>query len=660
MSVIFGICQAEGHAVEEPNLVELARATDRYAPEGILTRAYQRIGMGFQPNRTHLRSRFESQPILDMHGNMLTLNGRIDNHAELRRLLDIREEITPDSQIVLSAFLRWREECFSRLIGDWSLALWSEVDRSLYLARDHAGSRTLYFEQTNSAVMWSTFLETFHAVDKRREVNADYAACYLACLPIRDLTPYKGIMSVPPAHYAVFHEDTLTFRAHWRSMARRKLRYKKDAEYEEHFRALFEQSVLRRSGAGAPILAELSGGMDSTSIVAMSDRLRKGNGASPNDLLDTISYFDASEPNWSDRQFFLVVEAARGKTGIHLPVSFQNRTFLPISASDAPRMYPGADSYSVIQEQLFDDAIAGHGYRGILSGTGGDEVLGGVPCPYPELADLFTSGHLSQFLRQTIAWCLPNRRPAVQMVAETVKFIASLHRQSRLRVTPSATPWLHGTQVNTLLNQLQDIREVSRLRGLTPSQIANGRGWWSILETLPNRYPGSLSRLEFRYPYLDRDLVEFLFSIPREQLVSPGRRRSLMRRSLVNIVPAQVLERRRKASVVRGPLASIKREIRSIKALIDDSLGWQCGLVDPASLRSALDLAVSGSRPEYWPGLMRFAFFELWLRHSRGRLIQPGQGVAATYNCSANSGASRSECTNSASAGLACPEIQKQ
>jgi len=659
MSVVFGICQAEGHAVEERKLIELARATDRYAPDGTFTRGYQRVGMGFQPYHTHLRSRLESQPAEDEHGNMLTLDGRIDNHDELCGLLDIREKNIADSRIVLAAFERWREECFARLVGDWALALWFQADRSLYLARDHAGCRTLCFERTGAAILWSTYLETFFAEKSQRELSADYAACYLACQPTRDLTPYKNILSVPPAHYAVFHGDTLTYKAHWQSMVRSKLRYKTDAEYQERFLALFGQSVLRRSGAGAPIFAELSGGMDSTSIVAMSDRLRKESGSGPSDLLDTVSYYDDSEANWSDSQYFTIVEAERGKTGIHLPVSFQNRTFLSIAALDAPRMYPGADSYTIIQEEFFENAIAGRGYRSILSGVGGDEVLGGVPSPYPELADLLTSGHLFRFLRQTIAWCLPNRRPAVQMVAGTVTFIGSLYRQPRSRVTP-LTPWLPKVQVNARLNRLQDNRQSSRLSGLAPSQVANGRGWWSILETLPNRYPGGLSRLEFRYPYLDRDLVDFLFSIPREQLAQPGRRRSLMRRSLVNIVPAPVLERRRKASIIRGPLASIQRENRSIRALLDDSLSWEYGLVDPENVKAALDLAVNGSRPEYWPGLMRLAFFEIWLRHSHGRLVPPGQRVAATFTRSANTGAQRSECVKSASAALACPEIPKQ
>src|SRR5216683_927664 len=143
MSIIFGIRKSEGEVVEEHQLLSLANATDRWAPDGTFVRATGRIGMGFQPYHTHQRSNLESQPVADDLGNMISWDGRLDNHKELRDLLAQEANIS-DSLIVLAAFRRWGEECFSRLIGDWAVALWSHTDRSLYLARDHAGTRTLY------------------------------------------------------------------------------------------------------------------------------------------------------------------------------------------------------------------------------------------------------------------------------------------------------------------------------------------------------------------------------------------------------------------------------------------------------------------------------------------------------------------------------------
>jgi asparagine synthase (glutamine-hydrolysing) len=85
------------------------------------------------------RGVFEKKPGSD-------IDGRLDNYRELAQLLELEAHNLSDSQILLAAFDRWGEQCFSRFVGDWALALWSLKDESLYLARDHAGTRSLYFQ----------------------------------------------------------------------------------------------------------------------------------------------------------------------------------------------------------------------------------------------------------------------------------------------------------------------------------------------------------------------------------------------------------------------------------------------------------------------------------------------------------------------------------
>ena len=195
---------------------------------------------------------------------------------------------------MLAAFGRWGVGCFSRLTGDWALALWCERERELFLARYHAGTRTLYFLERDGVLQWSTHLDPFLQPQSDLTLSEEYVARYLSGSPIGDLTPYEGIRSVRPAHYCVFQEDARFESAHWNPAAATAIRYKEDIEYERHFLELFLQAVDRRTGGGAPILAELSGGMDSTSIVCASDFLRRRNGSGA-DLLDTVSYYDDSE-----------------------------------------------------------------------------------------------------------------------------------------------------------------------------------------------------------------------------------------------------------------------------------------------------------------------------------------------------------------------------
>ncbi len=118
---------------------------------------------------------------------------------------------------------------------------------------------------------------------------------------------------------------------------------------------------------------------------------------------------------------------------------------------------------------------------------------------------------------------------------------------------------------------------------------------------------------EKRYPYLDRDLLEFIFAIPREQLVRPGQRRSLMRRALVGIVPEEVLNRKRKAFIARAPLAAVSAHWARLAELSQCMIGTSLGLVDTEALREALQSARDGKEIPIVP-LMRTFAAEKWLR----------------------------------------------
>ena len=148
MSILAGIYRPEGNAMEENELMSLSGATDRYASDGTFVRANGPVGMVFQPFYTHERSGLECRPVAEEHGDMLTFDGRLDNHSELRQQLNIAAADTPDSVIVLKAFERWGEHCFRRLIGDWSLALWSHSERALYSGSRSRRNANLVFRAT--------------------------------------------------------------------------------------------------------------------------------------------------------------------------------------------------------------------------------------------------------------------------------------------------------------------------------------------------------------------------------------------------------------------------------------------------------------------------------------------------------------------------------
>ena len=203
MSILFGTLRPCGVVITREHLLKMAFPTKRFASDGLAVRSAGRLGMGIQPFFTNERSYLEREPRIDEEANMITFDGRLDNYAELMQALQIGEKDVPDSVIVLAAFRCWGEECFAHFVGDWALALWAANNQTLYLARDHAGTRSLYFKNLNGHIEWSTYVETLLSGTPASPLDERYVASYLGCQMIRDLTPFRDILCVRPGNTMV-------------------------------------------------------------------------------------------------------------------------------------------------------------------------------------------------------------------------------------------------------------------------------------------------------------------------------------------------------------------------------------------------------------------------------------------------------------------------
>jgi asparagine synthase (glutamine-hydrolysing) len=607
MSVIFGVLHLSSKPVDAVSLLHLASLTDHFGPDGTRFAVDGCVGMVCQAFHTTTHSRRDVQPKTNPQGHMLAFDGRLDNRVSLTEQLSLEPHAATDSTIVLEAFRRWGIGCLTRLIGDWALALWDGSRRVLYLARDHAGSRSLFFRCNSKEVSWSTHLETLLGMSDDLSLDEGFVARTLSGFVKGDITPYRGLRSVQPAHYVQIENGDVCVKAHWNWFPSGQIRYRSDHEYDEHFLSLFERSVERRLDSTSPILAELSGGMDSSSIVCMSDVVSERSQTVQRQI-DTVSYFDASEPNWDEHRFFGLIEEQRGKRGFHLDLAQVPMQFE--SVQGCSMAIPGLSSAALGWERYFEDVV-GSAHKVILSGIGGDELLGGVPTPFPELAQLLSECRLRSFLQRSVQWCIVTRTPLWHLFFKTASFLASLwvNPDSVRRPVP---PWLTRRMRLELPRRLSYDPPPSSASH-SPVAIANARAWWAILETLPHTKPRIALRHEYRYPYLDRDLVEFLHRVPRQQLMQPGRRRVLMRRALKGIVPDGILERRRKAFVIRAPLEALQRSESTLEGLLTNSLLAELGFVHVARLRTALEQTLRGD-PKWLGALIRTFGMELWLR----------------------------------------------
>src|SRR5207249_2701559 len=157
-------------------------------------------------------------------------------------------------------------------------------------------------------IVWSTSLNVI--VDMGRcalSLNEDYIAGWLSQYPAPDLTPYSSVHSVAPGSVVRLRPGRAVVNTFDIFDPSKRIRYGQDSEYEEHFRSVFAESVKRCLRSDRPVLAELSGGMDSSSIVCMADDLVAGRKTEA-PRVDTVSFYDTSEPNWDERPYFTKIE----------------------------------------------------------------------------------------------------------------------------------------------------------------------------------------------------------------------------------------------------------------------------------------------------------------------------------------------------------------
>jgi asparagine synthase (glutamine-hydrolysing) len=559
MSVQFGKCNLDGKPLDPKNLEQVRPVLAPYGPDGESYICKDNFGIIYRAFHTTKESRLEHQPHVSQSGAVITWDGRLDNRGGL--IYELGGELSSDStdlSVVTAAFEHWGTDSFAKLLGDWAISIWNPRTQALVLAKDFVGTRHLYYSVEQDQVTWCTVLDPLVLFAGRSfALEEEYIAGWLSFFPAAHLTPYIGIHSVPPSSFVCLTRGRQKISKYWDFDPRKRIRYRTDGEYEEHFRSVFSEAVRRRLRSDSPVLAELSGGMDSSSIVCMADTVI-GRGEANTPRLDTVSYFNDAEPNWNERPYFTKVEERRGWIGCHIDVG--SRQMFPFEfAADSFAATPASGNVPSEAARQFRECLTSQGNRIVLSGIGGDEVTGGVPTPTPDLQNLIASARFRTLAHQLKVWALHKRQPWFHLLFEAIReFLPPAlvgvpkHRQ--------LAQWLHPQFVRRNRGALHGYEHRLRLVGLPPNVQDNLNALDVLRRQLGCSPLPSEPLFEWRYPYLDRDLMEFLFTVPREQLVRPGHRRSLMRRALVNIVPNELLNRRRKAFVSREPLTAISLE----------------------------------------------------------------------------------------------------
>jgi asparagine synthase (glutamine-hydrolysing) len=580
-----------------------------------------------------------AQPMTSEDGRYtLVLNGEIYNHLELRELLGPRPwRGTSDTETLLAGLERWRpEKALERLRGMFSFAFWDARLRTLLLARDRLGEKPLYYARIGQTFLFASELKALRAHPEfDPEIDREALAGYLRHSYVPGpRTIYRDAKKLQPGHMLRVDMDGMHEpEPYW------SLRGTLDAaepfdgspcDAADRLEALLREAVRGQMLADVPLGALLSGGIDSSLIVALMQAENPGR-------VRTFT-IGSADPAYDEAAHARAVAAHLGTEHTELVARPEDALEL---VGLLPEMYdePFADA-SQLPTRLVCGLTREH-VTVCLSGDGGDEFFAGYNRHFwaPGLWDRFS--RVPSPLRRTFAAALRAASPRSLDTAFGLlgAVLPEKYRQrtpgQKLHKLAQALPARSREEMYALLASIWPDPASLLVRGTEPIQLWQRPGEWpknlgfarwmqymDAATYLPDDILVKVDRaamsvsLETRAPYLDHKVVEFAATLPPEMQAEPGRGKLLLRRVLERHVPRELFERPKTGFGI--PLGLWLRT--ALRPWAEELLGEkrleEQGLLRPAPIRKAWKDHLAGRADnEYklWNVLMLQAWLERWI-----------------------------------------------
>lgn len=569
-----------------------------------------------------------NQPMWDTRRELLIVyNGELYNFRELRQTLQgdgIRFRTSSDTEVILEAYRRWGVECLTRFNGMFAFGLWDERRQSLLLARDRTGEKPLFYQPLADGVVFASELNALRLHPKvSRALDPAALGQFLTFNYV--LAPsclQAGVRKLEPAHYLLVERGRTPAPVCYWDLAphfRQKRRFASEAEASEALLAVLDQAVSRRLVSDVPLGAFLSGGVDSSAIVASM----AANGGGHHETF-SIGF---SEDTYDERAFARTAAAAIGVTRHHEQVvSADMAEALPVIVRAADE--PMADT-SIIPVYYLARFARQH-VTVCLSGDGGDETLGGyetyradrlwhaarwVPGPLTRTAQhivdrwlpvsfdkvgldykmrQFLRGQALPFARAHASWRL------IFDAAEREQLVRPEHHRAVLGPDPFAV----------FERRHAEVRDCHYLDQAMYTDIKT----WLADDILVKVDRMTMAHgLEARAPMLDHEFVEFAASLAPDLKVRGATTKYLLKRSQEGRVPASLVHRRKQgfnapvSHWFAGPLQELGRAATAPRVLGE----W----LEPAAVERLWD-EHSARRADHGFKLFGLVCLGLWMQQA--------------------------------------------
>jgi asparagine synthase (glutamine-hydrolysing) len=619
--------------VDRGALAQMTRVLHHRGPddEGFHVGSYEdgvSVGLGFR-RLSIIDLDTGNQPIANEDGSLrLVFNGEIYNFRELRSELEARGHrfaTNADTEILVHLYEELGPACVERLNGMFAFALWDESERRLLLARDRFGKKPLYYAEVDGGLVFGSELKSLLEHPRcPRELDLESLAAYLAAEYVP--TPraiFERVRKLPAGHRLVWHDGRTKVERYWDLSFEHDDPARSDAEYVEEFRLRLRDAVRRRLVSDVPLGAFLSGGVDSSSVVAfMAEALPAG-------AVKTFSI------GFGERSFDESEHARR--VARHLGTDHHEDVFTASAMAELlPTVMdvmdePFADA-SILPTYLLSRFTREH-VTVALGGDGSDELLAGYPTfPADRVARLYP---VPRLLHERVVVPLADRLPV-----STANFSFDFKLKRFLRGAGSPAVERHPVWLGSFT---PDEQRALLVRSATDPLAAHRE----VFATAPTRdrlerliyvyaktylqddilvkvdRASMACSLEVRAPFLDVELVDFLSRVPARLKLRRFGTKHLLKQAMADTLPSGIAARTKKGFGV--PVAAwLKDEFREplLDELSPERLRRQ-GIFEPAAVEGLVAEHMSGRRDHRKP-LWTLFIFQLWHRRWAERRVSAG------------------------------------
>ena len=573
------------------------------------------------------------QPMTTSDGRYsITLNGEIYNYKEIRSELEGKGEVfttQSDTEVLLKAFRVWNVACLDKLNGMFAFAVWDDAEKTLTLARDRAGIKPLYYARVGDNLVFASEIKAILATGLiKPELDREGLDQYLTFLWTPDpQTVFKNIHKLPPAHFLQWKNGEVVI-CEWWDLSFNEIETGKTDEYWcDRVLETLDRVVEMEMVADVPLGSFLSGGVDSSSIVALMADHSGGR--------KVCTYTVGIEPE--DLRYDIIPDDAvwARQVGKLFDTDYHEIMLKPDVAELLPKLVyhcdePIADP-AIITSYLISKA-AREKLTVLLSGVGGDEVFAGYP---RQLAMKMASAldPIPQMIRRplfkAIGGMLPGGLPGkfTAPLRNAKKFAKSAGLDFEDRYlgfgtyfTAEAKQALYSDELGAASSTFDAYKHhrqyFDNVKNADPLNRLLYVDFKTFLPCLNLAYTDKTSmaaNLEVRVPFLNVEMLDLTSKMPADLKLRGLKRKFILKRAAEKLLPHDVAWRKKAGfgapirAWLRGPLRPM------VEDLLSETKIKARGLFDPKEVRRIIDSNLTG-RQDLNLQLFQLLTLELWMQ----------------------------------------------